>query len=103
MPAADVALQMMKAAHVTVTIDFSGTVRPAGYIVRMEPEGASAVGNWSGSGNIDGENQISFADVPPGRYFVQGHPNPSRANQGTKPVTIELQGGQPTEITLPVK
>ncbi|MCH5374024.1 MAG: hypothetical protein JJ992_08610, partial [Planctomycetes bacterium] len=64
-------------------------------------EGGSAVGKWSGSGNIDAENRISFENVPPGRYVLQGQPNPSTAAQKSKPVTIELHGGQTAEITLP--
>lgn len=102
-PAADVALTMVKSARVCVTVDFAGTVRPAGYLVHIEPEGGEAVGKWSGSGNIDAKNQISFGDVPPGRYVLRGQPNPSAANQQTELLTIDLKGGQTTEITLSAK
>lgn len=102
-PAADISLSMMKAARVCVTVDFAGAARPAGYIVHMEPEGGEDVGKWSGSGNIDAKNQISFADVPPGRYVLRGQPNPSTANQQTEPLTIDLKGGQMAEVTLPAK
>lgn len=102
-PAKDVALHMMKSARVRVTIDFAGRDRPAGYIVHMAPEGGEAVGKWSGSGNIDAENHLSFDDVPPGRYVLHGQPNPSAANEHTEPLTIELKGGQTAEIKLSAK
>jgi hypothetical protein len=102
-PAKEVALHMMKSARVRVTVDFTGRDRPAGYIVHMEPEGGAAVGKWSGSGNIDAENRLSFDDVPPGRYVLHGQPNPSAANEHTEPLTIELKGGQTSEVRLPAK
>src|SRR6185312_17489747 len=86
-PANDVALVMKKSANVRVTVDFTGKSRPDGYIVNMAPEEGAGVGKWSGSGNIDAKNQISFKDVPPGRYVLHGQPNPSSANQETAPVT----------------
>jgi hypothetical protein len=94
---------MMKSARLRVTVDFNGKNRPTDYIVEIEPEGGSAVGTWGGSGNIDAHNQIAFYDVPPGRYVLHGHPNPSSANERTKPLTIELKGGRSTEITLSAK
>ena len=30
------------------------------------------MGTWGGSGNIDEKNQISFENVPPGKYVLQG-------------------------------
>lgn len=69
----------------------------------MEPEGGEAVGKWSGPGNIDAKNQISFADVPPGRYVLRGKPNPSTANQQTEPLTIVPMGGPMAEATLSAK
>ncbi|MHB8862959.1 MAG: carboxypeptidase regulatory-like domain-containing protein [Pirellulaceae bacterium] len=102
-PTDSLKLQMTQSAQVRVTVDFSGLERPAGYIVQMEPEGGSQVGKWSGSGNIDVENQIAFADVPPGRYVIRGQPNPGSENQRSKSVTIDLQGGAAIEISLPAK
>lgn len=102
-PAKDVALRMMKSARVQVTVDFTGTARPAEYLVHIEPEGGEAMGKWSGSGNIDAKNQRSFEDVPPGRYTLYGQPNPSNANQKTESVTVELKGGQTTEVKLSAK
>lgn len=102
-PTKDVALSMMKAARVRVAVDFAGTVRPEEYIVEIEPEGGSAIGKWGGSAKIDANNLVSFENVPPGRYVLTGHPNPSRADQRTKPLTIDLKGGQTAEIKLPAK
>ena len=76
---------------------------PAGYIVMMTPEGGEAVGKWAGSGNIDAENRIIFRDVTPGRFVIRGQPNPSTADQQSKPVNIELKPGQASRVTLPAK
>jgi len=103
MPAKDVALSMMKAAQVRVIVDFTGTTRPDGYIVQVEPEGGSKIGSWGGSGNLDGLNQISFADVPPGRYIVHGQPNPSSGNQKTEAMTVDLKEGATIEVKLYAK
>ena len=89
---------MLKAARVRVTVDFAGRDRPAAYTVHVEPEGGEAVGKWSGSGNINAENQIAFDDIPPGRYVVRGQPNPSTADQRTEPLSVQLLGGQTAEI-----
>ncbi len=67
----------------------------------MLPEGGSVVGSWGGSSNIDAANQVMFRDVPAGRYVIRGRPNPSSANQGSKPLAIELKSGQATRLTLP--
>ncbi len=102
-PVATVELKMMKSSQLHVTVDFSKTQRPKGYIVEIEPEGGNKVGSWGGSGNIDDKNQIAFSDVPPGRYTLHGQPNPSAANEHTKPVTVDLKGGETNEITLTAK
>ena len=78
LPTKDVELTMIKSARLRVTVDFTGTNRPQEYIVQVEPEGGDEVGKWGGSGNIDAKNQITFDDVPPGRYVIHGRPNPSR-------------------------
>jgi Carboxypeptidase regulatory-like domain len=100
LPSDGAALKMVKSARARVTVDFSGKPRPEGYIVDVSPEGGSGVGTWGGSGLIDAQNQISFSDIPPGRYIFQGQPNPSSANEHTQPLTVELKGGRLTEITL---
>jgi hypothetical protein len=102
-PKNDVELTMTKAARVIVTVDFTGKERPPGYIVQIEPEGGSAVGTFGGSGNISAKNQIAYENVPPGRYVIRGHPNPSSEDQKTDPITIDLKGGQSAEVTLNAK
>ena len=102
-PKADVELQMMKSASVRVTVDFTGKERPDGYMVEIEPEGGEVVGSYGGSGNIDAENQMTFENVPPGRYVLRGRPNPGSDAEETEPVTVDLKGGQAAEVTLKAK
>jgi hypothetical protein len=102
-PKNDVELSMIKSAHVQVTVDFAGKARPGQYIVAIKPEGGEKVGSWGGSGTINDKNQIAFEDVPPGKYVLVGHPNPSSADQQTAPLAIEARGGELNEITLRAK
>ena len=94
---------MMKSAGVRVTVDFTGKERPAGYMVSIAPEGGEVVGSYGGSGNIDAGNQMTFENVPPGRYILRGRPNPGSDDQETGPVTLDLTGGQVSEVTLKAK
>jgi hypothetical protein len=103
MPKDDVELQMIRASDVRVTVDFTGKPRPKGYIVQITPEGGDAVGKYGGSGNINAQNEIVFRSVPPGRYTLQGQPNPSSADEHTEPVTVDLKGGETIEVTLKAK
>jgi hypothetical protein len=102
-PADNIELQMVRSAQVRVTVDFSAVQRPSAYIVNIEPEGGNEVGSWGGSGLIDTSNQMSFADVPPGKYFLTGRPNPGSDAQQAGPVTVELKGGDSAEILLTAK
>ncbi|HEV8003987.1 MAG TPA: carboxypeptidase-like regulatory domain-containing protein [Planctomycetaceae bacterium] len=105
MPAKDIELRMERSAQVRVTVDFTGKKRPTAYQVEIEAEGGPAVGKWGGAGNINQKNQVVYADVPPGRYVIQGHPNPysTTGHEQTTPITIELKGGQSAEILLSAK
>ena len=102
-PAEDVALKMIRAGQIHVTVDFAGATRPNEYAVDIEPEDGAKVGTWGGSGNIDASKQISFHDVPPGKYVLKGHPNPYRPDQMSKPLVIDVKGGVTTEVTLSAK
>jgi len=102
-PKDDIELRMMKSAGVRVTVDFTGKERPAGYMVSIAPEGGEVVGSYGGSGNIDAGNQMTFENVPPGRYILRGRPNPGSDDQETGPVTLDLTGGQVSEVTLKAK
>jgi hypothetical protein len=102
-PKDDVQLTMSKAARVLVTVDFTGKVRPAGYIVQIEPEGGDRIGSFGGSGNINAKNQIAYENIPPGRYVLRGRPNPSSGDQETELITVDLKGGQKAEVTLHAK
>ncbi len=99
-PTDNVRLVMVRAAQVTVTVQFPTAQRPDSYIVELAPAGGSAVGKWSGSGNINAQNQIVFQNIPPGQYVLRGHPNPTTDSQRTEPQSLDLQGGQTIEITL---
>ena len=102
-PTKNITLQMFKSAQVTVTVNFTATQRPIGYIVHLEPEGGAAVGKWSGSGDIDAKNQMVFRNIPPGRYVLHGHPNPSSGKKNAEQISIDLEGGQTTEVSLTAK
>jgi hypothetical protein len=47
--------------------------------------------------------RVTYDDVPPGRYVLQGRPNPYTADQQSKPLTIELKGGETIDATLSTK
>lgn len=102
-PTEDIRLEMQLAARVQVRVDFSATQRPEGYIVHVKPEGGEAVGKWSGSGNIDAEGQITYEQIPPGRYTVTGRPNPGSDDQETASVTYDLKPGELTTVTIKAK
>ena len=102
-PKTDIVIEMMKSAFVRVTVDFKDKKRPKNYIVSIEPEGGSVVGSWGGSGKIDENNERIFKNVPPGRYVIHGHPNPTREADRTDKVTIELKGGKTKKVTLIAK
>jgi hypothetical protein len=102
-PEENVALVMTRSARLRVKVDFGASKRPEGYLVQIEPECGSVVGSWGGSGNIDAHDEVSFSDIPPGRYKLSGQPNPSRADQQTTPITVDLKGGRLTEVTIEAK
>jgi hypothetical protein len=102
-PAKDVVLKISRAAQVHVTVEFAGGKRPAEYIVDIEPEGGNKVGSWGGGSQIDAENKCKFENVPPGRYVLRGHPNPTTDVQITAPIKIELKGGATEEIKIQAK
>lgn len=102
-PDTNVKLQMEKSSSLVVTVDFTNSERPESYIVNIAPEGGEAVGSYGGSGNINDANQTTFNHVPPGRYALHGHPNPSSADEKSKPILIELKGGEAHTLTLQPK
>jgi hypothetical protein len=99
-PAKDVALRMTKSARLVVAVDFTAADRPETYIVSIEQEGGPAVGKWGGSAQIDAKNRRVFENVPPGTYVIHGHPNPTTDGQRTDPVTVELEGGKTSHVSL---
>jgi hypothetical protein len=104
-PGKEIVLRMERSAEIRVTVDFGGKKRSPAYSVEIDAEGGRAVGSWGGEGSIDQKNQVVYADVPPGRYVIQGHPNPysPSRHEETTPVTIELKAGQSAQVTLLAK
>ncbi len=102
-PATDVALQMTKSSRIVVVVDFEDVTRPAEYIVSISPEQGESIGSWGGSGNIDASGSRTFKNVPPGRYVIHGRPNPGNSSQETDQVTVELVGGETTDVELKAK
>jgi hypothetical protein len=102
-PATDVTIVMLQAASLHVRVDFTDTQRPGDYMIHCEPEEGEEVGKWSGDASISAENDFKFENIPPGRYVVKGRPNPGAASQETKPVVVDLKGGQTTELTVKAK
>ena len=72
-------------------------------MVRIQPEGGEKVGSFGGLENINPKNQITFENVPPGRYILSGQPSPGSSDQQTDPITVELKGGQTAKVTLSAK
>jgi len=103
LPASDVKLSMVPASQVKVLVDFGDAAKPNSYIVEIEPEGGSKVGSYGGSGNVDASGFIEFKNVPPGRYVLKGRPNPGGARDETEAVTVELVGGETTDVVLEAK
>jgi len=103
MPAADVSLSMKKSAAITIRVDFGGHERSGGYLVEMKPEEGEAVGRWSGSGDVDAEGTLRWSEIPPGKYVLVGRPNPGSESEQTESVTVELRGGETTEVTVKAK
>jgi len=99
-PASEVKLEMEKSAALEIVVEFKNSPRPGGYIIEIEPEGGSVVGSWGGSGNIDAANQITFKNIPPGRYVLKGRPNPGSTKEETAPVTVELAGGETEPLII---
>lgn len=102
-PKSDVELKMIRAGRVEVTVDFTGKVRPEEYLVQIDPEGGSKIGSWGGVGRANDNNQVTYENVPPGRYVLVGRPNPTSERQRTAPVTIDLKGGETAKVTVKAK
>jgi hypothetical protein len=102
-PAKDVALSMAPSAQIHIVVDFAEAARPKEYIVELTPEGGNVVGSWGGSSQINDKNEVSFKDVPPGRYELVGHPNPSSDKEHTKAIAIDLKGGATEEVKITAK
>ena len=65
--------------------------------------GGDRIGAYGGVGQINAKNQMTFENVPAGRYVFSGRPNPSSDNQETNPITVDLKGGETAKVILNAK
>ena len=91
---------MSKAAAIIVRVEFSRDRGKKEYIASLSPEGGDKVGSWGGSAKVNEENVVKFNGVPPGRYVLKVHPNPSREADQKKEQTIDLKGGEETTVVV---
>lgn len=108
-PAKDLKLEMALAGSVEVEVDFSAyetrkEKRPSGYLVEIAvtPE-TKQERPWGGSANINDDGEWTFRNVPPGKYILFGRPNPGGRNDETERVTIEVEPGKTSFVTLDAK
>lgn len=100
LPATGIDMGMKKAASAEVTVDFGDAKPSAGYLVQIEPDGGSVVGSFGGSAQLDPKGIARFSGVPPGRYTIQGKPNPSNGKDHSNKVEVDLKGGETTKVKL---
>lgn len=94
-------LRMQQAASISVQVEFSRDRQKRQYIANLTPEGGEKVGSWSGSAVVNDKNRVAFTGMPPGRYLLKVHPNPSSEAERMQEQLIELKGGE--EATVMVK
>jgi hypothetical protein len=102
-PVRDLSLSMAAAGEIHVVVDFGKRKRYGEYLVEVEPAGGPVVGSWGGSAQLQPDNQRVFRDVPPGKYVVSGHPNPTTDKERTESVAVEIAGGESKVVTLRAK
>lgn len=95
-------LQMSRSSQITVLVQFETADVPKQYMVELEPVGGNVVGSWGGSATIDDKNQHTFKNIPPGRYELWGHPNPSSEREHTPRIQLDLKGGDEVLKTIKV-
>ncbi len=95
-----VELRMSKAAAIIVRVEFSRDRGKLEYIANLTPEGGEKIGSWSGSAKVDAENTVKFDGVPPGKYDLRVHPNPSSEADRKKVQSIDLKGGEETTVVV---
>lgn len=96
-------LTMNAAASLEIHVLFARPRGDAGYIVNIVPEAGEKVGRWSGSAQLDAQDQFHFQNIPPGAYLVSGRPNPGSDSQETPKQRIVLKAGQQQTLTIQAK
>ena len=99
-PGEQVELRLSKAAAIIVRVEFSRDRGEQEYIANLTPAGGEKIGSWSGSSKVDTENMVKFKGVPPGKYELNVHPNPSSEADRKNVQTIELKGGEETTVEV---
>ena len=72
------------------------------YIAELKPAGGEKVGSWGGSSNVGSNNTVEFKGIPPGKYVLSVHPNPSTEVERRRSQTIELSGGEALKIVVKI-
>lgn len=99
LPTADVALTMVRTAEVRITVQFPGPPAPR-YRVSIAPEDKMVVGMHQQWVHLT-RNPVRFTDVQPGRYIIRGFPESDET--GEVPVSVTLESGKTSEVTLRAK
>ena len=102
-PLKNVELTSLNPGSLRVSVDFTGKDRPAEYVVELEHDGENAVGKFSATIGIDAKNAAIFENVPPGRYSVKGHPNPSTEEQATEVLKVDFSTHSFGDVTIKAK
>ncbi len=99
-PDTSVELRMSKAALIVVQVEFSRDRGNREFIANLTSEGGEKVGSWGGSAKVDDKNTVKFDGIPPGKYVLKVHPNPSSEADRRHEQTVELKGGEKKTIVV---
>ncbi len=99
-PSEPVTLVMRKAAQLHITVEFNADRGSREYIAELTPEGGNRVGAWGGSAQVGRDNTVEFKGVPPGKYELCVHPNPSSDKDRKATQLVELRGGEVTTVVV---
>lgn len=99
-PGQTVELRMLKAAKIVVKVEFSRDRGKLEYIANLTPDGGEKIGSWSGGAKVDSENTVKFDGIPPGKYRLSVHPNPSSEADRKQDQAIELKGGDAMTVVV---
>jgi hypothetical protein len=102
-PSSNVVITLAKSGGLEVVVEFPENTIYQEYLVEVEPEGGHVAGSYGGSGQVDENNMFVIKNLPPGKYKVHGHPNPTTEAQRTKIQKIEVKPGETAKVTVKVE